>query len=139
MLRKTQYEVLSEFRSRLAGFLRFSESAAREAGLPPAQYLLLLHVRGFPDRDWATIGELAERLHASHQNAAALVQRCEQRGLVAKRQGREDARCVEVQLTPRAEQLVERVAAHHVAELVQLGAVFSAAAAVGPIPVPPRP
>jgi len=44
-----------------------------------------------------------------------------------------------VQLTPRAEQLVERVAARHVAELMQLGGVFSAAAAVGPIPVPPRP
>ena len=136
MLGKAQYEVLSEFRCRLAGFLHFSEMAAREAGLTPAQYMLLLHLRGFPGRDWATIGELAQRLHTTHQGAAALVQRCEQHGLVVKLQGREDARRVEVRITRRAEKLVERVAAHHVAELAQLGEVFTAAAAVGPIPVP---
>ena len=56
---KQQYLALSEFRFRLAEFLHFSESAAQAAGITPAQYLLLLHLRGFPGREWGTVGELA--------------------------------------------------------------------------------
>jgi DNA-binding MarR family transcriptional regulator len=130
MLDKKQYEVLSEFRCQLAGFLRFSESAAREAGLTPAQYLLLLHLCGFPDRDWATIVELADRLQASHQSTAALVKRCEAQGWVKKRAGRGDARFVEVAPMPKARRAVARVASHHAEELAQLGAVFDAATRV---------
>src|SRR5690606_15878079 len=67
MLGKPQFEALSEFRFRLAQFLHFSESAARAEGVTPAQYLLLLHLHGFHGRNWGTVGELAERLQASHQ------------------------------------------------------------------------
>jgi hypothetical protein len=38
-----QYAALSNFRFHLAKFLRFSQRAARSAGIMPAQYLLLLH------------------------------------------------------------------------------------------------
>src|SRR3546814_10525038 len=95
MLAKLQFEALSEFRFRLAQFLHFSESAARAEGVTPAQYLLLLHLHGFNGRSWGTVGELAERLQASHQATVALVQRCERNGLVAKRRSRSDARYVE--------------------------------------------
>ena len=91
MLGKPQFEALSEFRFRLAQFLHFSESAARAEGVTPAQYLLLLHLHGFHGRSWGTVGELAERLQASHQATVALVQRCERNGLVAKRRSRSDA------------------------------------------------
>ena len=46
----------------------------------PLQYMLLLHVKGFPDRDWATVGELAERPQASPHGTVALVSRCESAG-----------------------------------------------------------
>lgn len=92
MIGKQQYLALSEFRFRLAEFLHFSESAALAAGITPAQYLLLLHLRGFPGREWGTVGELAERLQASHQGTVALVQRYPERnGLVGKR--RSHPRC----------------------------------------------
>ncbi len=39
MLSKQEYVALFEFRSQLARFLRFSESAARAAGVTPKQYL----------------------------------------------------------------------------------------------------
>jgi DNA-binding MarR family transcriptional regulator len=128
---KQQYTALSEFRFRLAQFLHFSESAARAAGITPAQYLLLLHVRGFAGRAWATVGELAERLQASHQGTVALVQRCERNGLVSKRRNRSDARCVEIHLTPRARGLVQRIAKSHAEALAQMDPVFRAASAAG--------
>lgn len=124
MLSKKHFVALSEFRARLARFLHFSEQAAIEAGLTPLQYLMLLHLHGFPDRDWATVGELAERLQASHQGTVALVQRSERNGLVRKRRSAEDARRVEIHLTPKARALTEQVAVRHRDELSRLGEVF---------------
>ena len=131
MIGKQQYMALSEFRSRLAEFLHFSESAARAAGITPAQYLLLLHLRGFPGREWGTVGELAERLQASHQGTVALVQRCERNGLVNKRRSSDDGRCVQIRLTPRARGLVQRIAKCHAEALAQMDGVFRAASAAG--------
>ena len=131
MIGKPQYVALSEFRFRLAQFLHFSESAARAAGITPAQYLLLLHLRGFPGREWGTVGELAERLQASHQGTVALVQRCERNGLVSKRRSSRDARCVEIRLTPRARGLVQRIAKCHAEALATMDGVFQAASAAG--------
>lgn len=127
MLSKRHYVALSTFRYTLAGFLRFSERAARAAGITPTQYLLLLHVRGIPDRDWATVGELATRLQASAHGTAALVKRCGQQGWVRKRRSTEDARRVEVHLTARARQLLEVVAARHHDELQSLRDVIRVA------------
>lgn len=131
MIGKQQYMALSEFRFRLAEFLHFSESAARAAGITPAQYLLLLHLSGFPGRAWGTIGELAERLQASHQGTVALVQRCERNGLVGKQRSRRDARCVEIRLTVRGRGLVQRIAKCHAEALAGMGQVFRAASAAG--------
>jgi len=128
---KQQYMALSEFRFRLAQFLHFSESAARAEGITPAQYLLLLHLHGFEGRAWGTVGELAGRLQASHQGTAALVKRCERNGLVSKRRSRRDARCVEIHLTPKARDLVRRIARCHAQALSQMGEVFRAATAAG--------
>ena len=98
-LEKKQYEALSEFRYQLRRFLHFSETAAKQEGLTPLQYLLLLHVRGFPGRDWATVGELAERLQLQHHGAVALLSRCEEAGLVVRKKSETDRRQVEVHLT----------------------------------------
>lgn len=124
MISKKQYAALSEFRFRLTQFQRFSQAAALESGISPLQYLLLLHLRGFDGRDWATVGELAERLDASHQGTVALVKRCESNGLVTKRRSVVDGRRVEIHLTSRARKLVERIAIRHVDELERLADVL---------------
>ncbi len=127
MLAKQQFIALSNFRSELARFLRFSEQAARTAGITPAQYQLLLHIRGFPGREWATVGELAARLQASSHGTGALINRCVALGLASKHRSNGDARQVEVHLTARARQLVERIALQHHEELQSLRDVFRVA------------
>jgi DNA-binding MarR family transcriptional regulator len=127
MLPKQQYVALSNFRSELARFLRFSERASRTAGITPTQYLLLLHVRGFPGREWGTVGELAARLQASSHGTVALINRCVSAGLVDKQRSDGDARQVEVHLTSRGKQLVERIAMRHHEELQSLRDVFTVA------------
>src|SRR3546814_19622862 len=74
MLGKPQFEALSEFRFRLTQFLHFSASAARAEAVPPAHYLLLLHLHGFNGRSWGPVGQLAERLPATTQPTVPLVQ-----------------------------------------------------------------
>ena len=98
-LEQADYEALSEFRYQLRRFLKFSEDAAQEAGLTPLHYLVLLHIKGFPGQDWATVGQLAERLQIQHHGAVALVSRCEKAGLVTRTPGLEDRRQVRVKLT----------------------------------------
>jgi DNA-binding MarR family transcriptional regulator len=127
LLAKQQFVALSNFRSELARFLRFSERAARAAGITPAQYQLLLHLRGFPGREWATVGELAARLQASSHGTGALINRCIALGLASKHRSEGDGRQVEVHLTPRAKLLVERIALQHHQELQSLREVFRVA------------
>ena len=117
-LRKKDYEALSDFRYQLRRFMRFSEEATRGEGVTPLQYLLLLHVKGYPGRDWATVGELAERLQSHHHGTVALVTRCESLGLVRRRTCEEDRRRVEIHLTAKGERCVEALAALHRSELL---------------------
>lgn len=124
-LKKSEFETLSHFRYQIRRFLRFSEEAAHRYGITHLQYQLLLHVMGLPGRDWATVGELAERLQSHHHGAVSLISRCEKLGLVERRVGRKDRREVEVHLTPRGRELVNTVAAQHRDELLRLQGIFS--------------
>lgn len=119
-LSKHDFEQLSEFRYQLRIFLRYSEEVCRQHELTPLQYLLLLHLKGYPERDWATVGELAERLQAQHHGVVALVSRCEVLGWVERKPGRNDRRQVEVNLTEAGERLLEAVADGHRDELLHL-------------------
>lgn len=123
-LGKEDLERLSHFRFQLRRFLRISEDVCREAGITPLQYQLLLHVRGFPGRDWAHVGELAERLQAQHHGVVALVTRCEQAGLVLRQTAAGDRRQVEVRLTEKGEAILYRLAGLHQPELQRLREEF---------------
>ena len=81
---KQDFEALSDFRYQLRRFLRFSEEATRREGVTVQQYVLMLHIRGFPGRDWASVGEIAERMQAKQHGVVALVNRCEAAGLVRR-------------------------------------------------------
>ncbi|NIE63265.1 helix-turn-helix domain-containing protein [Burkholderia sp. Ax-1719] len=124
-LKKADFEQLSEFRYQMRRFERFSEQAAQNEGITPLQYLLLLHVKGYPEREWATIGELAERLQAQHHGVVALVSRCEALELVERRVSERDRRQVEVHLLAAGEKLLARLAELHRAELRSLEGAFT--------------
>jgi DNA-binding MarR family transcriptional regulator len=115
-----QYRALADFRYELRRFLRYSEEITRRRGVTPLQYQLLLQVKGYPRREYATIGELAERLQAKHHGVVALVSRCEEAGFVTRRASAEDRRAVVVELTPLGERLLERLARLHRNELLAI-------------------
>ena len=115
-----QYRALADFRYELRRFLRYSEQIARRHGVTPLQYQLLLQVKGYPGREHATVGELAERLQAKHHGAVALVSRCEEAGFVTRRSSEEDRRAVFVELTPKGERLLARLAQLHRNELLAI-------------------
>jgi DNA-binding MarR family transcriptional regulator len=123
---KAALERMSQLRWQLRRFLRFSEDAAREAGITAQQYFLLLHTQGFEGREWASVGELAERLQTQPHGVVALVSRCEQAGLVRRKANHADGRLVEVHLTPKGRKCVERLARLHEAHWDELAALIEA-------------
>ncbi|MDE3127123.1 MAG: MarR family transcriptional regulator [Gemmatimonadota bacterium] len=110
---------LAQFRYRLRLFLRFSERAARAAGVTPLQHQLMLGVAGFTGRGWATIGELTECLQERHNAVVALVTRAVSAGLVRKRRDPADRRVVRVELTARGRRVLLRLAHRHREELAR--------------------
>lgn len=124
-LSKKEFAVLSDFRYQLRRFLHWSEELTRAAGVTNLQYLLLLHLKGHAEREWATISELAERLQAKHHGVVALVNRCEKLGYIERRPGRSDGREVEVHLAPKGEKLIQRLARQHRDELLNLQGILA--------------
>lgn len=117
---KQRFEALSDFRYRLRSFLRFSEDAARDEGITVLQYQLMLHTQGFQGRQWATVGEIAERLQAQPHGVVALVSRCEEAGLVKRKTSAVDRRQVEVHLLPAGRKKLARLAIQHADHLLEL-------------------
>lgn len=122
---KSQYEHLAAFRFSLRKFLRFSEEAAGAAGLTPQQHQALLAIKGFPGRDYVTIGELAERLQIKHHSAVGLVDRLVLEKLVQRDASAEDRRCVNICLTSRGEAVLEELSALHREQLRRIGPELS--------------
>jgi DNA-binding MarR family transcriptional regulator len=124
-MEKRDFETLANFRYEIRKFLRFSEQVTRKAGITPLQYLMLLNIKGYPGREWATVGELADRLQAQHHGVVALVSRCEKQGFVERRRSLEDRRRIEVRLLPKGEEFVARLADAHRVQLVALNGRFA--------------
>ena len=124
---KTKYENLAAFRYALRQFLRFSEEAAKLAGVTPQQHQALLAIKGFPGRDRVTVGELAERLQLRHHSIVELVDRLMDLKLVARKPSDTDRRQVHVQLTVRGEQILDKLSSAHEEQLRRIGPELSAA------------
>jgi DNA-binding MarR family transcriptional regulator len=112
-----EYRGLAELRYRIRRFLQEGDDTARQAQLEPQQYLLLLAIRGLPERQDATIRTLAERLSLRHHSTVELVDRMEAHGYVRRTRSREDRRQVLVSLQPRGERLLEQVVQQRIIEL----------------------
>ena len=115
------YRAMAEFRYQIRRFLRFSEHAAREAGLEPQQYQLLLAVKGLPDGDRPRIGDIAERLQIQHHSTVELVDRLAKRSLVRRRRSDNDRREVLLELTQKGDRLLQELALHHGSEIREMG------------------
>jgi DNA-binding MarR family transcriptional regulator len=120
-LSKADYEMLAAFRYALRRFMRFSERAARRAGITPQQHQALLTIRGFPERDYVSVSELAEWLQLRHHSTVELVNRLEAQALVVRTQSPGDRRQVNLSLTAHGEEILATLSAAHRAELKQLG------------------
>jgi DNA-binding MarR family transcriptional regulator len=123
-LTKQDFEALAQFRFAIRRYLRFSEETVRDHGLAPQQYVLLLALKGFPDRDWATVRELADRLQLRHHSVVELVDRVQAQGLVERATHPDDGRAVRVLLTADGEALLGRLSALHRDELRRMEAVL---------------
>jgi DNA-binding MarR family transcriptional regulator len=118
------YRALAELRYRIRHFLCEGDARARQLGLEPQQYLLLLAIRGLPEDTKATVQTLAERLALKHNSTVELINRLEKRGYARRSRSRDDRRCVLVSLRPRGEKLLEQVARQRITELRAGGAAL---------------
>lgn len=111
-LTKEDFERLATLRHAIRRLARQTELEARNAGIAPQQYLLMLNIKGFPGREWANITELAERLQVRHNAVIGLVNRAVARGLVMRAQDSEfgDRRVVQVRLTELGERILQQLA-----------------------------
>jgi DNA-binding MarR family transcriptional regulator len=116
-LNKADFEALARFRFGIRRYLRFSEETVRGHGVTPQHYQLMLALKGFPGREWATVVELAERLQLRHHSVVELVNRAQNSGLVGRARDPDDGRAVRVALTQEGEELLGRLSALHRDEL----------------------
>lgn len=100
---------VAQFRAALRQFLRTSERVARQSGLTPQRYLLLLMVKGAPDgSEQSTVTELAERLQLAQSTVTELVSRAVETGLLEREQSSTDARVAHLRLTDEGERRLTR-------------------------------
>ena len=118
------FKAMAELRYQIRRFLRFSENAARQAGIEPQQHQLLLAVRGLPDVLKPTIGVLAERMQLQHHSTVELIDRLVERGFLFRLRSTDDKRQVLVKLTHDGEEFLKRLSLHHLQELQSAGPTF---------------
>ena len=116
---------VAEFRASLRRFLRRTEKIARNSGLTPQRYLLLLMVRGAPDGSGrSTVTELAERMQLAQSTVTELVSRAEEAGLLEREQSRTDARVAHLRLSEEGERKLEAAFTTLAAERTSLRDAF---------------
>lgn len=118
------YARLAAFRHALRGYLRFSETAAEEAGLSSQHYQAMLVLRGWPEDRRVSINDLAQQLLIKHNSAVGLVDRLVQERLVVREPCGTDRRKVELRLTTRGRRVLARLAAAHRRELHRIGPIL---------------
>jgi DNA-binding MarR family transcriptional regulator len=118
-LSDADYEGLLAFRDQLRRFLHWSEQQSIAHGVTPAQYQLLLAIRGHPTGA-PTIGDVAEHLLLRHNSVVGLVDRAVAAGLVSRYPDSDSQRVVRLRLTPLGARRLHALAALHLAEVRRL-------------------
>jgi DNA-binding MarR family transcriptional regulator len=112
-----EYQALARFRYALRVFVRFSEDAARAAGLTPAHHQLLLAIRGFVGDGPPSTSDLAELLQLRLHSVVELIGRAESAGLVTRTADPLDARRQQFALSPAGTEVLAELSAVHRDEL----------------------
>jgi DNA-binding MarR family transcriptional regulator len=125
-LSTTDVVAVAEFRAGLRRFLRRSERVARDCGLTPQRYLLLLMVKGAADgSEQSTVTELSERLQLAQSTVTELVSRAEEAGLLQREQSQSDARVAHLRLTVEGERRLLQAFTGLATERAQLREAFT--------------
>jgi DNA-binding MarR family transcriptional regulator len=125
-LNEADIQAIATFRYAIRRFLRFSEHAARKEHITPQQHQLLLAIKGFPNREYATVSELAHRLQMRQHSVVGLIDRTVRVGLVRRERGTIDRREVYVLVTPEGEELLDRLTNMHRQELASMREALNA-------------
>jgi DNA-binding MarR family transcriptional regulator len=79
-----EFVAWAEFRYQIRLWMRISEEAALEAGLPPQHQQVLLALKGFPGDEPPRIADLAERMQLRHHSMVGLLDRMEKQALIER-------------------------------------------------------
>jgi DNA-binding MarR family transcriptional regulator len=122
----TDVMAVADFRAAIRHFLRQSERIARQCGLTPQRYSLLLMIKGSPNgTEQSTVTELSERLQLAQSTVTELVRRAEEAGLVERQQSSRDARVAHLRLTEEGDRRLMLSFTKLAKERDQLAAAFS--------------
>ncbi|MGE5205468.1 MAG: MarR family winged helix-turn-helix transcriptional regulator [Chlamydiota bacterium] len=116
-LSANEYLSLAEFRHQLECFLQQRRRAARQAGLQPKQYQLMLAVKGMPKGRRPTVGEIADRLQIQNHSVVELVDRLEKRRYIERQRDEADRRVVHLKLTSAGEAVLRKLVTASLTEL----------------------
>ncbi len=119
-LPQADYQRLAEFRYLLRRFLIFSENAAEAMGLTAQQHQALLALKGHRGGAPMSTGALAERLAIRPHSAVGLIDRLVGKNLLRRRSAAADRRQVLIQLTPKAEAVLQSLTVAHRDEIERL-------------------
>lgn len=123
-LQDSDYRRVLAFRNELRAFTRWSEQAARSAGLTPALHQLLLVVRGHLPEQGPTISDAADALHIRHHSAVELAQRAETAGLIERARDTTDHRQLHLKLTAAGQVQLETLTCQHLPRIQALANVL---------------
>lgn len=100
---------VAEFRVALRRFQRQTEVVARECGITPGWYQLLLQIKGAPDlTEQTTVTALADRLQLAQSSVTELVSRAQQAGLIVRTPSSADARVIHLRLSTQGQKIFAR-------------------------------
>ena len=100
---------VADFRVALRRFQHRTELVARDCGITPGWYLLLLQIKGAPDlTEQTTVTALADRLQLAQSSVTELVSRAQQAGLLQRTPSPDDARVVHLRLSAQGEKIFAR-------------------------------
>ncbi len=114
------FETLAAFRYQIRRFLRFSKDLLSSEDLTPDQYQALLAIRASTPKRKLSIRDLAEQLQVRHHSTVGIVDQLVSREAVVRQVAPEDRRKILLTLTPKGEELVQRLAPPHHEELSRL-------------------
>lgn len=100
---------VAEFRVAMRRFQHQTDVIARECGITPSWYMLMLQIKGAPDlTEQTTVSALSRRLQLAQSSVTELVSRAQRAGLIERAPSPGDARMVLLRLSPRGEEIFAR-------------------------------